>query len=292
MKDEELDEILFEKASKVKAPYKINVEEIIKIANTKKRKERKTYTLIAASIMVVLVLISGGVVYKYSKNNNNANSKEDKITENAGIIEVNQSEYDSSTETAACYYTDDIVELYKHNIANISDEESNKIDYVIATVDSISYTNYDKVITRDSNVEYDYVPPRTVANITIEKSFLNKHEVGEKLEIRTKGGIIEYSQYMKYFEKYDGASLDLDVITQEYNTYIQEGKEVVYVSEYNSNSIKLEEGKTYLMYIYPKITGNYWAESVENLLREYDENTNSILNNKTGEYESLDELLK
>ena len=72
----------------------------------------------------------------------------------------------------------------------------------------------------------------------------------------------------------------------------QEGKTKIYVSEYNKYDTKLESGKTYIMFVSQKIWGDYWIETGNTLLREYNKENNTILNNNTGKYENLDEVLE
>ena len=85
--------------------------------------------------------------------------------------------------------------------------------------------------------------------------------------------------------------LDIDRIEKEYTDYINAGKEKVYISEFGENDIRLEEGKTYMMFI-RKMAGNeYFTNLSKNLLREYDENTGMILNNDTKEYQDINSVL-
>lgn len=294
MTDKELDELMYKKLNEYKENLDINLnaEKIIKVG--KKVKIRKLIIKIgsiAACLIIIMTFCIMQVINKKDTNNVTADNNQE-IQESYGIIEVNEMEkiqdmniLDFST---ACYSYNSISYLYNDYKNNRHDTEG----VIIAKVNSLKYTNYDKTWGVDMNIENDYVSPRTIANITINKCLIGDYNVGSDIEIRVKGGIIEYDEYVKERERYGDTDVNFDFISKEYEALLKQNKDKIYVSIFNKKHTRLEEGKTYIMFIHKKISGDYWIEAYNEWLREYDEKTNSILNYNTGEYEKLEDVLE
>ena len=285
MSDNELDLLLKEKINQIRVPKKVDKD--IKSVMYKKILNRKNnYLKYVASIVIFLVVILSVIFVniKYNKLNTDENVNNDVQVDNLyGVINVNKE------NNNALSYRYDIDTTDLKTIFSSLD-----YDVVIAKVESISYTNYDtKYYTQGGQdfVKEDYVPVRTIANVKIIKNIRGDFKVDETLTVKANGGILEYNQYMRYWNYYNMKPLDIDRIEKEYNDYINAGKEKVYISEFRENDIKLEEGKTYMMFI-RKMAGNeYFTNLSKNLLREYDINTDMILNNDTKEYQDINSVL-
>lgn len=290
MTDKELDEVIIRNINQIEIPFEINVDEIISVAESKKKRRKiKAISIITCVMLILVVTFSIMLNSKKEESNIEMNAHDKKIQEvveeepqtkeNYGIINV-------KVNTTACYYIPDIKDMY-YRCRDVNHEYSTYYSTVIAKVENVTYTNYDK----DDSKSYDYTFLRTIANIKIMKTLSGNLKEGEEIIIRANGGMLEYNEYMKYWERWNKSSLDLEVYEQKYNEYIQEGKTKVYVSEYKEFEKELEEGKTYLMFVLKRNWGDYWIENVYSLLREYNEIDNTVLNNKTGEYENLDLVL-
>ena len=289
MDDKELDLLLKEKIKQIEVPNDIS-NSIETIFNEKILKRKDNYLKYVASIIVFLGIIVSVVFLniKYNENineNTNQNVNDSVQVDNLyGIIDVTKDENQNALSFMYDIDTKDIKTIF----------DTLSYDVVIAKVESISYTNYDTKYYTQGGQEYvkeDYVPVRTIADIKIIKSIRGDFKQDEKLVVRAEGGILEYNEYMKYWDYYNMEPLDIDRIEKEYNYYINAGKEKVYISEFRKNDIKLEEGKTYMMFIRKMARNEYFTNLSKNLLREYDVNTGMILNNDTKEYQDINSVL-
>ena len=293
MDDKELDLLLKEKINQIQVPNDIS-NSIETIFDEKILKRKDNYLKYVASIIVFLGIIVS-VVFLNIKYNENINENTNKNTNQNvgdsvqvdnlyGIIDVTKDENQNTLSFMYDIDTKDIKTIF------------DTLDYyvVIAKVENISYTNFDTKYYTQGGQEYvkeDYVPVRTIVDIKIIKSIRGDFKQDENLVVRAEGGILEYNEYMKYWDYYNMEPLDIDRIEKEYNDYINAGKEKVYISEFGKNDIKLEEGKTYMMFI-RKMAGNeYFTNLSKNLLREYDINTDMILNKDTKEYQDINSVL-
>ena len=153
-------------------------------------------------------------------------------------------------------------------------------DIVIAKVSKIDGgTNYNEYFKMYSSVN-------TIGEIEIEKSIKGGLKEGQIVPFIRLGGIIETSEYVK------GLNEKRKRLLEEAE---QKGEETMldykYIKEIKSGDIEIEEGKTYLMFIcYDPYNERYEIFGDQYGLREYDENTNSVLNNDTNEYEKIESL--
>ena len=285
MSDNELDLLLKEKIDQIQVPKKLD-KDIKSVIYKKILNRRNNYLKYVASIVIFLVVILSVIFVniKYNKLNTDENVNNDVQVDNLyGVINVNK-ENNNALSYRYDIDTTDLKTIF----------ESLDYDVVIAKVESINYTNYDTKYYTQGGQEYikeDYVPVRTIANVKIIKNIRGDFKVDETLTVKANGGILEYNQYMRYWNYYNMKPLDIDRIEKEYTDYINAGKEEVYISEFGENDIRLEEGKTYMMFI-RKMAGNeYFTNLSKNLLREYDENTGMILNNDTKEYQDINSVL-
>ena len=153
-------------------------------------------------------------------------------------------------------------------------------DIVIAKVSKIDGgTNYNEYFKMYSSVN-------TIGEIEIEKSIKGELKEGQIVPFIRLGGIVETSEYVK------GLNEKRKRLLEEAE---QKGEETMldykYVKEIKSGDIEIEKGKTYLMFIcYDPYNERYEIFGDQYGLREYDENTNSVLNNDTNEYEKIESL--
>ncbi len=294
MTNKELDELMYKKLNEYKENLDINLNADKIIKTGKKVKKRKLIIKIGSIAACLIIIMTFGIMQVINKRdtNNVIADNDQEIQESYGIIEVNEMEkiqdMDIPDSSTACYSYNSISYLYNDYKNNRHDTEG----VIIAKVNSLKYTNYDKTWGMDMVIENDYVSPRTIANITINKCLIGDYNVGSDIEIRAKGGIIEYDEYVKERERYGDTDVNFDYISKEYEALLEQNKDKIYVSIFNKKHTRLEEGKTYIMFIHKKISGDYWIEAYNEWLREYDEKTNSILNYNTGEYEKLEDALK
>lgn len=287
--DQKIDEFMMKKINEIEVPFDLDIDKII--SKSKKNNKRKIEKLVLIAICLILVIIVSFSTLLISSNNNekntdlnaniNTDEKAQQQDENYGII---NSDYMNNT---ALYTIPDIKETFEKY--NNNENYKGNSGIVIAKVEDIKYTNYDK---DGESLEY-YTFVRGIANIKILKSISSIFNEGDKIEIRANGGIIEYSEYLKEFEQYSSSpdSIDSIVFEQEYKKLVEEGKTKIFVSEYKKLDTKLEKDKTYIMFVFKRNWGDYWIETANTLLREYNEEDNTVLNNQTGEYENLDEVL-
>ena len=148
-----------------------------------------------------------------------------------------------------------------------------------------------KVSKIDGGINYSetfkiYSSVNTIGEIEIEKSIKGGLKEGQIVPFIRLGGIIETSEYVK------GLNEKRKRLLEEAE---QKGEETMldykYVKEIKSGDIEIEEGKTYLMFIcYDPYNERYEIFGDQYGLREYDENTSSVLNNDTNEYEKIESL--
>lgn len=289
MNDKELDSFLKKKINEIQVPKEldVNVYNAINMQKSKQNKINKKSNIYlkfaVCLILIVVISISLITINKTSSTNDDINNNQ--INNSYAIIDVNLNENLNASSYLYDLDVDDIKSIFKNLNYNV----------VIAKVNNINYTNYDLVYYSDSNNGYyskeEYVPVRTLADVEVIKSIKGDLNVGDNITVKAKGGILEYNEYMKYWNNTNIENPNLATITSQYNQYVRDGKSKVYISEFGKDDIKLEEGKMYLMFIMKMIWGEYWTESTGNLLREYDDNTNMLLNNTTKEYEKLETIL-
>ena len=276
-----IDEILFQAVDNMKQKEYSNdkIEEIIYKSKLKKMKKNKLISRVAIIISFLFISafsIMGFSLYKYNENNNIiANNNKTELEEN--VIEYY---YDDNVGTGASF-------------AQLSSKELFEMVNYVAIVkieDGLEAINYDKEHGPHYNGEYRYTYVRTVGRMTVIKSVKGDLDIGDTVEFRKKGGKILYSEYLKYFEENKSAKIN-EKIQEEYQELINKGINDVYVNLKSGNSIDIEEGKEYLVYVTKKSWGDLWLESGLNAIREYNPDNNKVLNNYSGEWEDLENVL-
>lgn len=190
---------------------------------------------------------------------------------------------------------------YAINIGDSSVRNKNAEYIIIGTVDSI-----------DGGVNYnpttkEYTAIQTIGNIKVNKIIKGNID-DEKISFIRLGGIIEFQEYEKGLNNAQKSKLEtLDSIS----TLSVEEKANKYVSYSVNDDISIEKGKTYLMYLnYNEDYDRYGIVFVSEGLREIQETNISnarnmsskelstqdkqnikVKNNRTGEYESISEVL-
>lgn len=189
---------------------------------------------------------------------------------------------------------EDIEEIYTNaDLVGINIEDSSEIYkaakyIVIATVESIDGGSNKNLITGE------YVYPYTYGTIFIDKVYKGDIEEGSTLIYMRSGGIISYQDW------YDS----LSQAEKDKHDYLSKGVSPKYVKSMFNDDIDIEPGKTYLMYMEDansRSNNEYMIAAWQAGLREVSglESMTSdgysslkVLNNYTGKYESLDDVLK
>ena len=248
-----------------------DITNMILKANTRKKK-KIYYYLFAMSSCACLILIS--LIFIFNNRNVStdieliANTQENNIEKDnineEDIFDVEYSMLLSST-----------VDIKDINVLKEMAE-----DIVIAKVSKIDGgINYSEVLKM-------YTSVNTIGEIEIVRSIKGDLKEGQIMPFIRLGGIVETSEYVK------GLNEKRKRLLEEAE---QNGEETMldykYVKEIKAGDIEIVEGKTYLMFIcYDPYNERYEIFGDQYGLREYDENTNSVLNNDTNEYEKIDIL--
>ena len=224
--------------------------------------------------VIAITILLFGCSTKNSTDNSNVN--EEKVYKNAYL------DYE------------DIEEIYTNaDLVGINIEDSSEIYkaakyIVIATVESIDGGSNKNLITGE------YVYPYTYGTIFIDKVYKGDIEEGSTLNYIRSGGIISYQDW------YDS----LSQAKKDKHDYLSKGVNPKYVKSMFNDDIDIEPGKTYLMYMEDansRSNNEYMIAAWQAGLREVSglESMTSdgysslkVLNNYTGEYESLDDVLK
>lgn len=188
-----------------------------------------------------------------------------------------------------------------HDLAiDISDPtEMKRVSTYVALVriDSIDGAN------NYSEVSQEYVLPYTYGHMTVLENIAGDLPTGESLEFYRLGGTISVDQY------YNG----LTEVEKERMEFAKENNAALasatYIKETSDGDVDVEAGKTYLVYLvdetaYYAKPGTYAIIGFEGGLREIRTNSGEVvtqstteatnmqvLNNFTGEWESLDNIL-
>ncbi len=159
---------------------------------------------------------------------------------------------------------------------DISDIEVLKEDahqIVIAKVNNIDgCTNYNQ---KSGN----YTRINTLGDIKILQVLKGDLEINSVVPFIRGGGTISYSDYQK------------SLSSREKKMFNENEKNIKYVNEKAKGDIEIEEGKTYLMFLYyDSYNERYEIMAYQYGLREYDINTQTALNNDTNQEEKLSDL--
>lgn len=276
--NDEMDKILHEQISNIKIEgfSKDEIKEIIFKAK-QRQKIRKTKLYKMAACFVLLILASFvGVAYCVINKSENTNT----------IIQGN---IDNNKE--AKEYV-----VYSKNEPNANDCRvipTTKEIYdlseivVIAKVDNVDVINYDNFYT---NEEKQYTFVRTIGNLSVLNPIKGEINIGDSIEFRKKGGKIKYKKMLEYYEACPTISRDIEM-NKECQELIDSGKDIndIYTDiSVGFKNINIERGKIYLVHLTQKTSGQWWVQADENGIREYSEENDTVLNNKTGEWENLD----
>ncbi len=276
-----IDDFLNEKLSEQlkSEQYIIDVNDTIEKAQKIKRKREKikiAFSLV--SCLVIFISISLALTLNFI-NRENMVYKAEKTNEEIeeGIIEI-----ELGSELAS---------LHKDVTYDMLDTD-NGYNIVIARVTDTSGFNYTEYNARGNGNYYaDYCDVRTRANLVILESIKGSFNAGDNISAYSNGGIIEYEKYIEKIKKYPNSNKSVQELESEYNTLLSQNVEKVYVKECNKDNILLERGKTYLLTFTHLEYGDNYINSNNYWLREYDENTKRVLNNTTGKWEELKDII-
>lgn len=197
------------------------------------------------------------------------NSKENNIIANEEIILSKSNEADLAVDYS--------------NIKNLVNESQ---IIAIVKIESEEGKNYNPV-------RKEYVPVYTTGTLKIEEIIQNNSDVliaqNETIEYVRLGGKITFSEYLKGVSESERNKLVQNISSKTKLT--TEQMAVKLVKDIFVGDIEIEQGKEYLVFLnYTKDYGKYNILGFEYGLREYDSETMSIRNNKTNNFESINQL--
>ena len=244
---------------------------------------RKKY--IFGGIALSLVVIGGtivGVLNNKYKNDEEYNidssiNSYSTIKQSEDIQDVNENDpNDSNTYTME--YTMNLSSTVDYS--DINQLKNLAEDIVIAKVTSVDGgTNYSEGLEM-------YTSNNTIGEIQILQSLKGDLSVNDVVPFIRCGGTVETTEYIKNLNdkrKY--------LLEQAENSGQETMLDYKYVKEIEAGDIEIEEGKTYLMFIcYDQYNQRYEIFGQQYGLREYESNTEMVMNNVTNEKESLSSL--
>ncbi|MBQ8379326.1 MAG: hypothetical protein IJX34_00750 [Clostridia bacterium] len=197
------------------------------------------------------------------------NSKENNIIANEEIILSKSNEADLAVDYS--------------NIKNLVNESQ---IIAIVKIESEEGKNYNPV-------RKEYVPVYTTGTLKVKEIIQNNSDVliapNETLEYVRLGGKITFSEYLKGVSESERNKLVQNISSKTKLT--TEQMAVKLVKDIFVGDIEIEQGKEYLVFLkYTKDYGKYNILGFEYGLREYDSETMNIKNNKTNNFESINQL--
>ena len=188
------------------------------------------------------------------------------------FINLKNSNIKTFSDTDKTLYISSEYDTFK----DISDIEVLKEDahqIVIAKVSNIDgCTNYNQ---KSGN----YTRINTLGNIEILQVLKGDLEVNSVIPFIRGGGTISYKDYQKSLNSREKKMLN------------KNEKNIKYVNEKAKGDIDIEEGKTYLMFLYyDSYNDRYEIMAYQYGLREYNVNTQTALNNDTKQEEKISDL--
>jgi hypothetical protein len=225
------------------------------IIRVKKIKKIRLYRNIAFSACTLIIAI---LVITLMLNKNISDSNNIKIT-------ANDKENNEVLEKTFIvnYDTDELIDLSDTEVLKNTAEQ-----IIIGKISNIDgCTNYSEGLNM-------YTRINTLGDIEVLQVLKGNLSVGDKIPFIRGGGTLTYSEYEKgiiYGNR--------DKVPDTYG----------YVKEMVNGDIEVEEGKTYLMFLYYDVY-NQRYEIIANQygLREYNLNTEKVMNNITKEWENLE----
>lgn len=306
----DIDKILKEKFEEIKVPYiELDIDKLMQQRNIKDKAYRKskinfkTYSAIVACLVIVIVsltyLNSRDISNIDDVENNKADTENigqsEEIVYNTDEVEVKLREYRASNDVLDIEKTKIIDIIYNYDAACYEESSTSQMysvsHIVIAKVnDDGKSTCIDKIYDSRLGIydEIGYTFTRTIYNLEIKKVLKGDLNVGEVIEFKRKGGMVDAEDYLKGNNSSSLGNVD---IAGTYNDLVSQGYKCIYINEEEKGTIKLEKGKTYLFYIIEKAWGEHWHAGDINSIMLYNEADNTILNNLTGEYEPLESII-
>lgn len=188
---------------------------------------------------------------------------------------------------------DEEIILNKSNEADIAVDYSN-ITNLINESEIIAIVKIETQEGKNYNpVRKEYVPVYTTGSLKIKEIIQNKSDriiaTNESLEYVRLGGKITFSEYLKGVSESEKNKL-VQNISSKTNLTTEEMSNKL-VKDTFVGDIEVESEKEYLVFLkYTQDYGKYNILGFEYGLREYDSNTMSIKNNKTNNFENLNQL--
>lgn len=123
----------------------------------------------------------------------------------------------------------------------------------------------------------------TYGKLSVHECLMGDLNAGDVISFMKPGGVVTWDEYEKSLHDAEKEKVNSDI------------KEIPkYVSYMVSDDIEIEEGKTYLIFLWqsptPAIEDAVCIQGYQGGLREFDAQRRLVLNNTTGEWESLDEI--
>ena len=184
----------------------------------------------------------------------------------------NNKNYEKESDSYKTLYITSTYDMLKDiSDINVLKEDAHQI--VIAKVDKIEgCTNYNE---KTGN----YTRINTLGNIEVLQVLKGDLTTGTKVPFIRGGGTISYKEYEKSFSLKEKKA----IAEKKYN--------FEYVNQKANGDIDIEEGKTYLMFLYyDDINERYEIMAYQYGLREYDINTKQVMDNDTKQMKKIHEL--
>ena len=186
----------------------------------------------------------------------------------------------------------------KQLVINKTNEADLLIDYskmenMLKESDAVAIVKVETAKGQNYNpVRKEYVPIYTTGTLKVNKVVKNINNAkvveGESIEFVRLGGKIKYSEYLKGITEAERTKIESVVNSNEKMRNANE-KDNIVINDKFLDDIEIEEEKEYVVFLkYVSDYEKYNIVGFEHGLREYNSEDNTMKNNTTREYESLD----
>lgn len=223
-------------------------------------------TILAIAVVIAIMCNSKCNI----RNNNNNNKKMEDVKENNNNAEKKVNLI-SDLDIAVDYSKKDVRRKYQKEV-------------ILGRVEDITGTeNVDKKTGEETHI-------KTLGNITVQKVYNGNLKEGEKIAFSKVGGEMKFEDYIK------GSSSARRKLEDnaEYNNIKEEERKNLIISDRIKDDVVLEKGKTYLFYL-EKIEGSdrynicFFGDGTREVRKESNETL--VKNNRTGEYEKIEDVI-
>lgn len=236
---------------------------------------KKKVSIITLGLTSLAIVAGVGI---YGVLNNKENSNAENITANI--------------ENKVDAVEDKQIVINKTNEADLLIDYS-KMENMLKESDVVAIVKVETAKGQNYNpVRKEYVPIYTTGTLKVNKIVKNINDTkvveGESIDFVRLGGKIKYSEYLKGLTKAERTKIESVVNSNEKMRNANE-KDNIVINDKFLDDIEIEEGKEYVVFL--KYVSDYEKYNIigfEHGLREYNGENNTMKNNTTREYESLD----